>query len=227
MARTSRSEFLAAVREATRHAIPPRSHDTEPVPDEPGRMPEPGDLTGKFVERAEIAGASVHRVGSSQEIAPTIASILREAGLSSALFATAPLLDDASVATQLSNEFTVSQWTPNAPEGETRDAAFAMECGVTGVDYAVAETGSLVICAAPEQGRSVSLLGRLHVAVVDSSQIIPDLYDLAPRLESDFPDGMPSNVNVITGPSKTADIELNLVIGVHGPGQVHIILVGS
>ena len=104
----------------------------------------------------------------------------------------------------------------------SRDALFAADVGITGVTALVAETGSLVIAAGPHELRSTSLLPPVHIAVASSAQIVPDLFDL---LEPYGPDhALPSNLVLITGPSKTGDIELKLVTGVHGPGEVHVIV---
>jgi L-lactate utilization protein LutC len=65
----------------------------------------------------------------------------------------------------------------------------------------------------------------VHVAVVGEWQIVPDLFDFFESLAAG--PNLPANVNLITGPSKTADIEGVLVTGMHGPGQVHIVLVGE
>jgi L-lactate dehydrogenase complex protein LldG len=88
---------------------------------------------------------------------------------------------------------------------------------VTEVDYAVAETGSLVIRHRPEHGRLLSLVPFVHVAVVEPKNFLPDLLDLMEVLRRD---GVGSGVTMISGPSKTADIEMNVVTGVHGPNVV-------
>lgn len=103
-------------------------------------------------------------------------------------------------------------------------AAFAADLGITSVDWAVAETGSLALCARPGQGRSASLLPPRYLAIVEPSQIVPDLFDLFERLEAEKHQ-LPSNVTLVTGPSKTGDIELKLTTGVHGPGDVHLLVV--
>ena len=81
----------------------------------------------------------------------------------------------------------------------------------------------MIMLAKPDQPRTASLLPPVHIAIADRSQILPDLFDLYERLD---PLQMPSCVTHITGPSKTGDIELKLVTGVHGPGEVHVIVVG-
>jgi len=108
------------------------------------------------------------------------------------------------------------------PAGEERAAFFAADAGVSGVDFLIAETGSLALDDRPDQPRSLSLLPPLHVAVADRSQLLPDLFDLfAGRRD------MPSCLSLITGPSKTGDIELRLVTGVHGPGELHVVVVSD
>jgi L-lactate dehydrogenase complex protein LldG len=70
-----------------------------------------------------------------------------------------------------------------------------------------------------------SLLPPVHIAIVERAQIVPDLFDLFAILEQQIPTGLPTNVALITGPSKTGDIELTLITGVHGPGKWHVIIV--
>ncbi len=113
----------------------------------------------------------------------------------------------------------------SSPPYGGRDAFFAAEAGVSGVDYLVAETGSMVLFSRPDQPRSLSLLPPLHVAVADRRQLLPDLFDLFEERLWAEENKMPSCLSLITGPSKTGDIELRLVTGVHGPGEVHVVLI--
>ncbi|MGB7158250.1 MAG: LUD domain-containing protein [Tepidisphaeraceae bacterium] len=91
------------------------------------------------------------------------------------------------------------------------------DCGITDVTYAVAETGSLVIKTNANHGRGLSLVPMFHIAVIEPKQLVPDLVDLFERLAKE---GAGNNVLMISGPSKTADIEMNVVTGVHGPNVV-------
>ena len=84
------------------------------------------------------------------------------------------------------------------------------------VDYAVAETGTLAICHRPGHGRAISLVPFVHVAIVEPKNFIPDMLDLFEKL----PQQDSKSVTLISGPSKTADIEMNVVTGVHGPNVV-------
>ena len=103
----------------------------------------------------------------------------------------------------------------------TLDELYDYDCAVTDVDYAVAECASLVIKPKRAHGRGLSLVPLYHIAVVEEKQILPDLVDLFRELALD-PDR--SNVILISGPSKTADIEMNVVTGVHGPNVVNAFL---
>ena len=110
-----------------------------------------------------------------------------------------------------------------------RDGIIDAEMGITGADYAVAETGSVVVV--PRQGlsRLASLVPPVHVALVRPQDVVETLDDvfLLRRLEYHRNGGdMGSYLNFITGPSRTADIEQTLVVGVHGPREVHMVLLG-
>lgn len=100
----------------------------------------------------------------------------------------------------------------------TRDAAVS----VTQADYALAETGTLVLFSEPGEGRTLSLLAPTNVCVVPASRLLWDLAELFSRQQE--PARRSSAMIFVTGPSRTADIELTLTVGVHGPGELHVIL---
>jgi L-lactate dehydrogenase complex protein LldG len=121
---------------------------------------------------------------------------------------------------------TMSQASGLSPEALRAQVAEA-GLGITGVDYAIAETGSVVLL--PRQGlsRLVSLVPPVHVVLVRPFEVLETLDDLfvLRRLAYHHGDGdMGSYMNIITGPSRTADIEQTIVIGVHGPKEAHMIL---
>jgi L-lactate dehydrogenase complex protein LldG len=89
------------------------------------------------------------------------------------------------------------------------------------VQRAIAETGTLVCVSGASSARGASLIPPVHIAVLEEGQILADLFDYFEQLD---PQDLPANVNMITGPSKTADIEGVLVTGMHGPGAVHVVL---
>jgi len=105
----------------------------------------------------------------------------------------------------------------------SRDAMATTQVGITSADYALADTGSLVIFSESHESRLLSLLPPCHIAVIASSRIVPSLDDVF-RLRP-LPAAQSSAMVVITGPSRTADIEMRLVRGVHGPGEIHVIII--
>jgi L-lactate dehydrogenase complex protein LldG len=101
--------------------------------------------------------------------------------------------------------------------------------GLTGVDAALAATGSVVVVSGSGRARAASLVPPIHIAVVAASQIVPDLeswwaVQKAAGLEQIR---QHSNVVVITGPSRTADIAMQLVMGMHGPRELHLVLLAD
>ena len=114
-----------------------------------------------------------------------------------------------------------------ASRADLRQKVIAADIGITGVDYAIAETGSAVLLPRKGVSRVVSLVPPVHIAVVESGQVLPSLDELFTLRRQDFIDGnIGSYMNLISGPSRSADIEYQLVTGVHGPGEVHMILLG-
>jgi len=86
--------------------------------------------------------------------------------------------------------------------------------------YGLADTGSVVLAASPEEPRARSLLPFRHWTLVERDRILPDLDELFTRLGTD----LPSALTIVTGPSRSADIEQRLAVGVHGPGDVHVLI---
>jgi L-lactate dehydrogenase complex protein LldG len=118
---------------------------------------------------------------------------------------------------------------PAAERERLRGLIARADVGVTGVDLAVAETGTLVLRAAAGRPRSTSLLPPCHVAVLDRTVLVETLEQVGLALEA-WHEGVPpptrgAVINFITGPSRTADIELTLTRGVHGPKEVHAVFV--
>jgi L-lactate dehydrogenase complex protein LldG len=106
---------------------------------------------------------------------------------------------------------------------ELRQICATIPVGITSADYALADPGSLVMLSGPEEARMISLLPPVHIAVVPSDRVITGLDELFSLLPN--PAGISSSLVLITGPSRTADIEQILVRGVHGPGELHVVVV--
>ena len=119
----------------------------------------------------------------------------------------------------------VSQSRDGTGSAAVRRELASCSIGLSGADGALAETGSIVIASGPGRGRLASLLPRTHVALVQRAAIVWSL----PTLIASRPELVTRGANFvcITGPSRTADIEHVLARGVHGPADVHVILVGD
>jgi L-lactate dehydrogenase complex protein LldG len=107
---------------------------------------------------------------------------------------------------------------------ELRTHCATADVGITGADYALADTGTLVLLSSLEEARLVSLLPPVHIAVVPKERVLSGLDELFTMLPN--PAASSSSMVLITGPSRTADIEQILVRGVHGPGEIHVVVVG-
>lgn len=108
---------------------------------------------------------------------------------------------------------------------ELRTLCATADFGISSADFALSDTGSLVMIASPQEARLISLLPPVHIAVVPAERLLSGLDELFTLLPK--PADQTSSMVFITGPSRTADIEQILVRGVHGPGTVHVIVVGS
>lgn len=113
---------------------------------------------------------------------------------------------------------------------ETLNWAETAQVGLTGADAALATTGSLVVTTAPGKGRIPTVLAPVHLAIIRQEQILPRLETwIACQRADGLPafGGASANFCLITGPSRTGDIEMELILGVHGPGKVAVIVVGG
>ena len=169
-------------------------------------------LAELFANRARDMKMLVEPV-SIEDLLPRMAAFLKEKNCASAMLSDTPLLQKLKAAEYLNDHGIIARnW-----RDMTADATYDVDAGVTEADYAVAETGTLVIRHGVANGRLLSLVPFVHLAVIEPKIIVPDLIDLFERLGAD---GTGSGVTLISGPSKTADIEMNTVTGVHGPNVV-------
>ena len=95
------------------------------------------------------------------------------------------------------------------------------DAGVSEALYGLADTGSVVLAASPDEPRARSLLPFVHVSRLSEDRLLPGLEELFEAVGGN----LPSALAIVTGPSRSADIEQMLVVGVHGPGEVHVVLV--
>jgi len=172
-----------------------------------------------FKSRAEAVSAEVHRFPLREEALAFILDFLREAGVSEqpecgAVWAGGSFLDG-------SGEEDLRRKAPGLSFAISREASAAAKVGISQFDWAIAGTGTLVQDATAVEKRLVSSLPPIHVAVIGTERILEDMGSVLQRLRPD----QVNNISFITGPSRTADIERVLTIGVHGPGRLIIVAV--
>jgi L-lactate dehydrogenase complex protein LldG len=100
-----------------------------------------------------------------------------------------------------------------------------MDAAITNCKYAVARLGSLIITSDTPSGRALPVYCPVHICVVYAHQLYFDLADMLKAAQKEYGAHMPSMLNIATGPSRTADIEKTLVVGVHGPKEVYVLFV--
>lgn len=194
-----------------------------------------GSLKAELEERAVQAGWKVARAGSGQEVVSTVAAIAKSVQAKSILCSEHEVLKNLNFVDTLAGPgLSIEVMALDSKFGDEerkaqrqsfRQKAETADIGVTGVDYAVAETGTCVQLSGRGVSRLVSLLPPIYIAIVKSSQILPSLDELFVVRRRDYLQGkIESSMSLISGPSRSADIENVLVTGVHGPGEVHMII---
>jgi L-lactate dehydrogenase complex protein LldG len=187
----------------------------------------------RFREEFERIAGVFHRVARLGEVPGVIRRIAEERQATSVLSWHPEALGLDLRASLGPEGFSVTVAPDGDPDAAARqrhrDEAARAEIGVTGVDWALAETGTLVLVSGRGRPRSTSLLPATHVAVFDRERLLESLEQVGIMLEALHADPSRSMsgavINFITGPSRTADIELTLTRGVHGPKEVHAIFV--
>jgi L-lactate dehydrogenase complex protein LldG len=101
------------------------------------------------------------------------------------------------------------------------------DVSITGCECLVARTGTIVISAAQPGGRTTSVYAPVHICIAFTNQLVIDLKDALQLVKEKYGNNIPSLITFATGPSRTADIEKTLVVGVHGPKEVYLFLVES
>jgi L-lactate dehydrogenase complex protein LldG len=114
---------------------------------------------------------------------------------------------------------------PQVAERLTKNDLANCDVSITGCEYLVARTGSIVISAAQPGGRTTSVYAPIHICIAYTNQLVYDLKDALQSVKDKYGNNLPSLITFATGPSRTADIEKTLVVGVHGPKEVYLFLV--
>lgn len=169
--------------------------------------------------RMEAVKAEVHVVPTAQWL-DSLKSVLREKGVSRLSYGPNSEPGKSLMAAWKSNGEGPCELVPYESDiEEFKSSLFAIDAGITTASGGIADTGALILWPDDTQPRLLSLVPPIHIAVVDAEAIY---HNLAEAIQAqNWGEGtMPSNLLLISGPSKTADIELTLAFGVHGPKQL-------
>lgn len=180
------------------------------------RGPRPAmseDVPSRFIARAQDMESTVEAVPSRREIPSRVARYL-DSVISNG---------DAVRAGVCWPEFGDLDWRSAGLEIEARVTLGADTLGITGVFCAIAETGTLVITSGRDTPTATTLLPQTHIAIVSRSRIVACMEDAFALLRREC-GAPPRAVNLISGPSRTGDIEQTIVVGAHGPYRVHILV---
>jgi L-lactate dehydrogenase complex protein LldG len=174
---------------------------------------EGGDLGAEIelllTEIDKLAGQT--RKITTDSIDASLAELVRAGQIASATCWRTPWLQKLGIESRLSS-LGMEILSPN----ETKEALARCDLGVTEVDFALPETGTLALISAPDRPRAVSLLPRVHLALLKRDVLRPDMHQLFAEAK------LEPYLIFITGPSRTADIELTVTLGVHGPRELHV-----
>lgn len=222
---SERDSVLGAIRtalgvkgtEKSREATVQRRLERHPsglVPDRARRDRE--GLIALFTEMLEGQNATVTRIAGIEAIPETIAAYLREHNLPAELrTGTDPLLADAP----WNKASTLKRLQGRAEGGDAVTVSRAAA--------AAAETGTLFLTSGPENPTTLNFLPETHIAVIRADDILGAYEDAWNRLREVYGErALPRTVNLVSGPSRTADIEQIIVMGAHGPKRLHVIVVG-
>lgn len=219
----SRESFMARV-----HAALGRTK-TEAPPEPPPQADQDivrlarqsDDLVAMFEERAKVTGMKVIPVAAA-DLTRRLVSQLEELSAKKLVVGVGSLPQALGLKDSLRRKgYEVIDWMAS-PGLEVQ---FEADAGITDVHAALAETGTLICNSDAGHSRGLSLVPSVHLAIVRRSDILPDMFDYWARLKGIPGSQLPSSIAFITGPSKTADIEGELIKGVHGPKDVYIFLV--
>jgi L-lactate dehydrogenase complex protein LldG len=170
-------------------------------------------LAERFKQNLESVGARCRIASSDTDIAEPLTRIITDLKAQRLAISDDPEVKRLLYQTDL--EIEELEISPNASD------IFRFDVGITTAQAAIAETGTLILDSTRERNRLVSLVPPVHIAIVDASKIYETLDEALTVIHKNE---ISPAVTFITGPSRTADIELTLTVGVHGPQELHVIV---
>jgi L-lactate dehydrogenase complex protein LldG len=223
---SARDQVLNAIRRSlgvTGREAPRRKEVSDRLAGHPrGVVPARGQLATQerlalFGRMVEGAAGSIERVADGADVPVAVAEFLRKHNLPSAVRRG----DDRMLASMPWERAATLDVTTGISDGKQLASVSHAFAGV-------AETGTLILTSGPDNPTTLNFLPDNHIVVVEAKDVAGDYEAIWQRLRDAFGDRtMPRTVNMITGPSRSADIEQTLILGAHGPRRLHVIVVGE
>ena len=202
----AKENILKKIRKALSHSTPlpfPQSEGNQPI-----FQPLAQEIEVEFAEQfTKLQGKFIFCI-NEQELAFQLSSLIKKMDWQKVYCV------DEKFSTQLSS----------ISERITTDDLAGCDVAITGCEYLVARTGSIVLTANAAGGRSTSVYAPIHICIATTAQLVYDIKDALQKIQQQYKDNLPSLITLATGPSRTADIEKTLVVGVHGPKEVYVFL---
>ena len=213
----------------------------EPLPPfaRPHVLREAAELVSQFSHELEKVGGSVTRVQTVEEIRELLQKLFPADEFASVAVSNSEVLrglgilewlvsDNRQIVPSLEEFWSgrMQEAGSEKPTYEYSNVLLEASLGITSADYALADTGTLVLISGGEQHRLISLVPPVHVCFLDPCRIFGSLTELLVHMQGEYDahGSLPQALTCITGPSRTADIELTITMGIHGPRALHVIL---
>jgi len=218
MSEGSRQRIFSRLQAASRQ---PRAPVSQPL-ELPIKTYSQKDKIEKLISLMEAMRTEVH-LSSAQNWANTVKDILKKRELKSLLYAPRTVVGETLAHHWGNDDVDLPQLIPYEMEIEQlKEKVFTVEAGITATAGAIAETGALILWPTEKEPRLMSIVPPLHIAVLQADKIHNSLSEVIQK--ENWPAKMPTNLVLVSGPSKTADIEMTLAFGVHGPKELIVLI---
>jgi L-lactate dehydrogenase complex protein LldG len=206
----SKENILKKIRKALSHSAPlpfPKSEGNDPIFLSPQQEPEI-----EFAEQfTKLQGRFIFCI-NRQELAFQLSSLVKKMDWKKVYCVEENLL-------QITGD--------QIADRVVKTGLAACDVSITGCECLVARTGSVVMSAAQQSGRTTSVYAPVHICIAFTNQLVFEVKDALQLIKNKYGNSLPSLITFATGPSRTADIEKTLVVGVHGPKEAYVFLVES
>lgn len=218
----AREQILQRLRHGAAAPLHRPNHRAEREREWWARQPEMTDPAARFLAELDAVGTPHVEIPDWAAVPAAVGTWMAEYGVRSVMTGAVPALDPLREHLAGQHGITLHSYTDGAEAQQ--EALFSVDCGITTVQAGIAETGSLLLVPDAAQPRLLSLAMPIHVALLERQALVPTL---ARWLENgEYRAEPPSNLVLVSGASRTADIELILSVGVHGPKVLLVALIG-